>query len=110
VDPENGRQGGRIGLWRRALSTLPLFKRGNVTTFHKKSLKTVLRSHVWLHKKALASSGTLDRSSVGWRTWEQVAFVGEDGSDFGGVRREWYSLVTQVLTLPAVFRWVDPKP
>ena len=28
-----------------------------------------------------------------------MAFVGEDGSDFGGVRREWYSLVTQVFPL-----------
>jgi len=30
----------------------------------------------------------------------KVAFVGEDGSDFGGVRREWYSLVTQEIVKP----------
>jgi len=30
----------------------------------------------------------------------QVSFVGEEGSDFGGVRREWYNLITLELLKP----------
>lgn len=30
----------------------------------------------------------------------QVAFLGEEGSDFGGVRREWYHLITLEMINP----------
>ncbi len=30
----------------------------------------------------------------------QVSFLGEEGSDFGGVRREWYHLITLEMTKP----------
>ena len=51
-----------------------------------------------LFESSFVSVTSLNRDDLTRRF--KVQFVGEDGSDFGGVRREWYSLITQEMVKP----------